>query len=204
MDLINVNKFLLPIGQNYSRTRKHIIHHWNPCPGEWNSADDGTRGIPFRDFYYSTRWFQGLYFLKKPASDRPLNPAHPQAWARVSASFSSAGPTTQVNSYPGIEFAQEATEVATEEETTAAEVVTEEEETTAAEVATEEETTAAEVATEEEETTAAEVTTEEEEETTSTEVAKSDEGKPGATKATVVATVSPLPKPTAHITVPAH
>ena len=170
-------------------------HQWNHCPGEWNPADDGTRGIPFRDFHYSSRWFQGLAFLKKPASDWPLNPAHPQGCAKVSASFSSAGPTTQVNSYPGIEFAQEETtaaEVATEEEdTTAAEVATEEEDTTAAEVATEEETTAAEVATEEEETTA-------------TEVAKSDEGKPGATKATVVATVSLLPKTTACITVPAH
>ena len=89
--------------------------------------------------------------MKKPASDWPLNPAHPQACAKVSASFSSAGPTTQVNSYPGIEFAQEATEVeerttaevTTEEATTAAEVATEEEETAAAEVATEEETTAA-------------------------------------------------------------
>ena len=168
-------------------------HQWNHCPGEWNPADDGTRGIPFRDFHYSTRWFQGPEFLKKPASDWPLNPAHPKR-------FSSAGPTTQVNSYPGIEFAQQATEVASE-------VATEEKETTAAEVATEEEdTTAAEVATEEKETTAAEVATEEEEkeETTATEVAKSDEGKPGATKATVVATVSPLPKTTAYITVPAH
>ena len=181
-------------------------HQWNHCPGEWNPADDGTRGIPFRDFHYSTRWFQGPEFLKKPASDWPLNPAHPKR-------FSSAGPTTQVNSYPGIEFAQQATEVASE-------VATEEKETTAAEVATEEEeeeeeekeeTTATEVATEEKETTAAEVATEEEgeeeeeeEETTATEVAKSDEGKPGATKATVVATVSPLPKTTAYITVPAH
>ena len=130
-------------------------HQWNHCPGEWNPADDGTRGIPFRDFHYSSRWFQGPAFLKKPASDWPLNPAHPQGCAKVSASFSSAGPTTQVNSYPGIEFAQE--------ETTAAEVATEEEDTTAAEVATEEEdTTAAVVATEEEETTAAEVATEEE------------------------------------------
>ena len=53
--------------------------------------------------------------------------------------ISSAGPTTQVNSNPGIEFAQETTEVATivEERTTAAaaEVATEEEETTATEVA---------------------------------------------------------------------
>ena len=169
-------------------------HQWNHCPGEWNPADDGTRGIPFRDFHYSTRWFQGPEFLKKPASDWPLNPAHPKR-------FPSAGPTTQVNSYPGIEFAQQATEVASE-------LATEEKETTAAEVATEEEdTTAAEVATEEKETTAAEVATEEEEEeeeTTATEVAKIDEGKPGATKATVVATVSPLPKTTAYNTVPAH
>ena len=143
-------------------------HHCNHCPGEWNPADDGTRGIPFRDFHYSTRWFQGPEFLKKPASDWPFNPADLRACAKVSASFSSAGPTTQNNSYPGIEFAQEVTEVVAEEETTAVEVATEEEEAKA------------------------------------TEVFKGDEGKLGATKATVVAAVLPLPKTTAQITVPTH
>ena len=47
-------------------------HHWNHCSGEWNHVDDGTRGIPFPDFHYCTRWFQGPEFLKKPASDWPL------------------------------------------------------------------------------------------------------------------------------------
>ena len=85
-------------------------HHWIHCPGEWNPADDGTRGIQFRDFHYSTRWFQGFQgpeFLETPASDRPFKAAHTQACAKMSASFSSAGPTTQVNSYTGIEFAQQ-------------------------------------------------------------------------------------------------
>ena len=84
------------------------------------------------------------------------------------ASFSSAGPTAQVNSSPGVGFAQKATD-------DAAEVTTDD----ATAVATEEEATAV-------------------------EVANSDEEKPGATKATVVATVSPLPKTTAYITVPAY
>ena len=142
--------------------------------------------------------------MKKPASGWPLDPSHPQACAKVRAPLSPAGPTSQMNSSPGIGFAQEAREVATEE-TTAAEV---EEETTAAEVATEEETTAADVALEEEEeeeeTTAPDLATEEEVETTTATEKANSVGKHGATKATVVATVSPLPKTSARITVPAH
>ena len=136
----------------------------------------------------------------------------------MSASFSSDVRTAQVNSSPGIGFAQEATDVVTD---VASDVATdvaaavpteeeEEEEETAAEVGTKEqeggeEAIATEVATEEqEETVAAEVSTEqeeEEEEETAHEVANSDEGKPCATKVTVVATKSPLPKNTAHIIV---
>ena len=114
-------------------------HNWNRCTGDRNPADDGTRESPFRDIYYGTRWFQGPEFLTKPASDWPLKPAHPQACANVRVSFSSAGPTTQINSSPGIGFAQEATEVATEEEKTAAEVATAEKVTTTADVAIEDE-----------------------------------------------------------------
>ena len=53
-------------------------HQWNHCPGETNPADDGTRGIPFRDFHSNTRWFQGPEFLKQPVSQWPSNPVHTQ------------------------------------------------------------------------------------------------------------------------------
>ena len=56
-------------------------HQWNHCPGETNPADDGTRGIPFRDFHSNTRWFQGHEFLKQPVSQWPSNPVHPQMTA---------------------------------------------------------------------------------------------------------------------------
>ena len=95
-------------------------------------------------------------------------------------------------------------EVATVEKTTAAEIATVEK-TTAAEVATEEETTAEDIAIEEEkETTAPGLATEEEEQTTAATEVDNSVGQPGATKATVVATVSPMPKTTARITVSAH
>ena len=56
-------------------------HQWNHCPGETNPADDGTRGIPFRDFHSNTRWFQGPEFLEQPVSQWPSNPVHPQMTA---------------------------------------------------------------------------------------------------------------------------
>ena len=46
-----------------------------------NPADDGTLGIPFRDFHSHTPRFQGPEFLKLPGSQWPLNPVHPQLTA---------------------------------------------------------------------------------------------------------------------------
>ena len=125
------------VAERLESTRAHQCNH---CPDEWNPADDGTRELLFRHFHYGTRWFQGPEVLKKP----------PQACSKVSASMSSVGLTAQVNSSPGIGFAQEATDVATEKEAEEEEEEEEEEEKEEAE----------------------------EEETTATEVAKNDEGKP--------------------------
>ena len=38
------------------------VRQWRHCSGELNPADDGTRGLPLKDFSSACRWFSGPQF----------------------------------------------------------------------------------------------------------------------------------------------
>ena len=49
------------------------VRQWRHCPGELNPADDGTRGLPLKDFSSACRWFSGPQFLQQPEHRWPVD-----------------------------------------------------------------------------------------------------------------------------------